>query len=73
MKGIVHLVAMRKPPDSKPLMILGQDEVIFKQYLMNSQVWTALDGTTPLVPKDDGRSLMISAGFTSRELGYGCH
>jgi hypothetical protein len=52
-------------------MILGQDEVIFKQYLMNSQVWTSPDGTTPLVPKDDGKSLMIS-GFTSRELGYHC-
>ena len=38
---------------------------------MNSQVWTSPDGTTPLVPKDDGKSLMIS-GFTSRELGYGC-
>ena len=55
-------LSVRKPPDSKPLMILGQDEVIFKQYLMNSRVWTAPDGTTPLVPKDDGKSLMIS-GF----------
>ena len=50
--------------------MLGQDEVIMRQFLMSKLAWTLPDGSRPLVPKDDGMGLMISA-FTSRELGFG--
>jgi hypothetical protein len=49
------------------LIIFGHDESIFKQY---HTAWVAPDGTTVLVPKDDGQGLMISA-FQSREFGFG--
>ena len=51
-------------------MIFGQDEVIMKQFLFTSLAWTLPDGSRPLVPKDEGMGLMVSA-FTSRELGFG--
>jgi hypothetical protein len=54
----------------KPLIIFGHDESIFKQYHMTKSAWVAPDGTTVLVPKDDGQGLMISA-FQSREFGFG--
>ena len=37
---------------------------------MMKSAWVAPDGTTVLVPKDDGQGLMISA-FQSREFGFG--
>ena len=54
----------------KPLIIFGHDESIFKQYHMTKSAWVAPDGTTLLVPKDDGQGLMILA-FQSREFGFG--
>ena len=59
-----------KPVDKKKAMIFGQDEVIMKQYLLHMFAWTLPDGSQPLVPKDNGMGVMISA-FTSRELGFG--
>ena len=50
-------------------MILGQDEVIVKQFLFSLLAWTLPDGSRPLIPKDEGLGLMISA-FTCRELGF---
>ena len=64
-------LSVRKPPNQKPLIPLGQDEVIFKQFLMTSNAWTLPDGYTELVPKDDGAGVMLSS-ICSRELGYGC-
>ena len=51
-------------------MILGQDEVIMKQFLLRLFHWTLPDGSRPLVPKDKGSGVMVS-GFTCRELGFG--
>ena len=59
------------PPNTKPLMILGQDECIFKQYLFTKGVWVMPDGTRQLIPKEEGHGIMISS-LCSRELGYGC-
>ena len=64
-----HL-SVRKPIGKKPVMILGQDESIFKQYSFTPCTWTLPNGKKPLIPKDDGKGVMISA-FCSRELGYG--
>ena len=63
-------LSVRKPVDKKKAMIFGQDKVIIKQYLLHMFAWTLPDGSRPLVPKDDGMGVMISA-FTSRELGFG--
>ena len=63
-------LSVRKPEGSKPLICLGQDEYIFKQFTFTTKSWTAPDGQKALVPKDDGMGIMISA-FVSREFGYG--
>ena len=63
-------VSVRKPVGQRKLMMFGQDEVIFRQFLMWMYSWTLPDGTKQLVPKDDGMGLMLSS-FCSRELGYG--
>jgi hypothetical protein len=54
----------------RPLLSLGHDEAIFKQYTLTKSAWVAPDGSTVLVPKDDGQGRMISA-FQSREFGFG--
>ena len=63
-------LSVRMEKDDKPLIIFGHDECIFKQYLLTKKSWTAPDGETVLVPKDEGQGLMISA-FQSREFGLG--
>ena len=63
-------LSVRKPVNKKKAMILGQDEVIMKQFLLSLFYWTLPDGSRPLVPKDEGSGVMVS-GFTCRELGFG--
>lgn len=53
-----------------PLFMLGQDEVIFKQYISSLMEWKGVNGKVPMKPKDDGLGLMGS-GVNMRELGYG--
>lgn len=64
-----HL-SVRKPAHLKPIIKIGQDECVFKQYLQNHSQWYLPDGTTAIRPKTDGDGVMISA-FTSREFGFG--
>ena len=59
-----------KPEDKNAIMMFGQDEAILRQNLFSLLAWTHPDGTKPLIPKDTGMGIMISA-FTSRELGFG--
>jgi hypothetical protein len=54
----------------KPLIILGQDECIFKQFNLSSKLWSDPNGTRALLPKDEGQGVMISA-FVSCEFGFG--
>jgi hypothetical protein len=63
-----HL-SVRKKVSDKPLMIVGQDECIFKQYTLVQKSWSDPDGTRALLPKDEGRGVMVSS-FVCRELGY---
>jgi hypothetical protein len=63
-------LSVRKDPLEKPLMILGQDECIFKQFTLTTKSWTDPDGTRSLLPKDDGQGVMVSS-FVCRELGFG--
>lgn len=55
----------RKDIARKKLICFGQDEVIFKQFLLSSNAWASDSGRIILVPKDDGAGLMVSA-FQSR-------
>jgi hypothetical protein len=63
-------LSVRKDPNVKPLLIMGQDESIFKQYSLSKKSWSDPDGTRALLPKEDGQGVMISS-FVSREFGYG--
>ena len=62
-------LSVRKKDNERPLISVGQDECIFKQYLLKSKTWTH-EGKRVIVPKDEGYGVMISA-FMSRELGFG--
>jgi len=63
-------LSVRFPAGSKPLIVFGHDECIFKQFLMSKKAWTGPNGESNIVPKDDGLGVMISA-FQSREFGFG--
>ena len=64
-------LSVRKPESpSKPLMIFGQDESVFNQYLLGNRQWVGPEGQRALLPKTDGLGLMLSA-FQSRETGFG--
>ena len=63
-------LSVRKPQGVKPLMIFGQDESVYSQFLLGNRQWVGPEGQRTLLPKTDGLSLMISA-FQSRETGFG--
>ena len=63
-------LSVLKPPGTKPLFLFGHDESIFKQFTFTTKSWTAPSGERVLIPKDEGRGIMISA-IQSREFGFG--
>lgn len=63
-------LSVRFPEGQKPLIRLGQDEAIWKQYKMSKSAWRGNNGEIGLVPKDDGAGVMISA-IVSRPFGLG--
>jgi hypothetical protein len=65
-------LSIRKPTHLKPLIIFGQDECIFKQDTFTKKAWCLPDGHFPLIPKDEGAGVMVSA-FVSRNFGFGLH
>jgi len=60
----------RRDKGNKILLSIGQDECIFKQFLMMKKAWQNKNGRFRLRPKDDGRGIMVSA-FQCREFGFG--
>jgi hypothetical protein len=68
--GFGGRLSVRFPNHLKPLIIIGHDECIFKQYSLSKKYWVAPDGQRVLVPKDEGQGVMVSA-FQSREFGFG--
>jgi len=48
--------SMRAWPNSLPVIIIGQDECVFLQFLLISKVWVGLHKESPLLPKSDGES-----------------
>ena len=63
-------VSIQVQPTTRPLMILGQDESVFKQFSFSTKCWVGPGGVTQLLPKSDGYSRMISA-FVARDFGVG--
>ena len=57
---------------TRPQMLIGQDETVFKQYSFSRKCWVGPGGETQLLPKSDGYSRMIS-GFVSRSFGVDLH
>jgi hypothetical protein len=55
---------------ARPIMIVGQDESVFAQYLLGAKTWIGPKGQRPLLPKSEGDGYMLSA-FVSREFGFG--
>ena len=64
------LLSVRMPEGVLPVIVLGQDEAIFKQFLSWWKAWSGPGGLKALWPKDDGLAVMISA-IVSRKLGFG--
>ena len=63
-------LSVRKKECEKPIIMIGQDECIYKQYLLVKKQWILPDGTTAVNPKDEGMGIMLSS-FCSRDFGYG--
>jgi hypothetical protein len=63
-------MSIRVSSKAKPIMLIGQDESVFAQYLLGSKTWIGPKGQRPLLPKSEGDGYMLSA-FVSRELGFG--
>ena len=63
-------LSIRMPADVLPIMIFGQDEATFKQYLAMWKALLAPGGLKPLIPKDNGFAVMILA-IMSRKVGFG--
>jgi hypothetical protein len=52
------------------LIILGHDEAIMKQYLLNNKHWTGPNGVKAISPKDEGLGRIISA-LQCHKFGFG--
>jgi hypothetical protein len=62
--------SIRVSSQARPLMIIGQDESVFAQYLLVSKTWIGPKGQRPLLPKTEGDGYMLPA-FVSSEFGFG--
>jgi hypothetical protein len=54
----------------RPLMIFGQDESAFHQFMLKSKDWVWPNGERVLLAKSDGVAVMVSA-FVSRDTSFG--
>ena len=63
-----HL-SVRMSPNVQPILSLGQDEAIFKQYLSLWKAWSGSGGLKALKPKDDGLDVMVLV-IVSQEFGF---
>jgi hypothetical protein len=54
-------LSVRKPIGTYTVLLVGQDEAIFEQFLFHSMMWVGPSGKQPLLPKDEGIEIMILA------------
>ena len=69
-ENITPTTSIRVSSKARPIMIVGQDESVFAQYLLGAKTWIGPKGQRPLLPKSEGDDYMLSA-FVSREFGFG--
>jgi hypothetical protein len=64
-------LSVQKPPNNRPLICFGQDECIFKPYVLFTvkAYWKLPDGQKPIIPKYEGLGVMVS-GIVSRKFGF---
>ena len=62
--------SIRVSSKARPIVIVGQDEIVFAQYLLGAKTWIGPKGQRPLLPKSERDGYMLSA-FVSREFGFG--
>ena len=63
-------LSVRKETGQRQIMLIGQDESTYHQYVFSSKQWKGPSGRSFIQPKGDGEILMLS-GFQSREFGLG--
>ena len=63
-------MSVRFDKTKKPLMLIGQDESTYHQYIFSKKHWKGPTGLNFILPKGEGEILMVS-GFQSREFGLG--
>jgi hypothetical protein len=64
-------LSIRKPIGSKPRVVFGQDEAIYRSAQLNESCWM-IDGQQTLCSKTEGKGRMVSA-VCSREFGFGLY
>ena len=62
-------LSVRRPENSCPLIIFGQDESVFSQFSFKGMQWVGPSGERSILPKNEGIGVMVSA-FQSREFGW---
>ena len=63
-------LSVRFSEGKKPIIMIGHDECIFKQYHFTNKSWVGDNESRPILPKDEGAGIMISA-FQCRKFGFG--
>jgi len=48
-------MSIRALHGSLPIMIIGQDECMFSQFLLSSKTWMGPNKEAPLLPKSEGK------------------
>jgi hypothetical protein len=54
----------------RPVLLVGQDESTFHQYIFSKEQWRGPNGKAFLMPKSEGK-MYIASGFMAREFGLG--
>ena len=63
-------LGVRRPVNNRPLLLIGQDESSYHQFVFSKKQWKGPGGHNFILPKGLGETLMIS-GFWSRTFGLG--
>ena len=63
-------MSVQSDPNSRPIMLIGQDESCFRQYSFSKRCLVGPGGEMKLLPKTDGYTQMVCA-FCSCTFGFG--
>jgi hypothetical protein len=63
-------LSVRLRAGERPVLLVGQDESTFHQFIFSKKQWKGPNGKSFLMPKSEGEIYMAS-GFVAREFGLG--